>query len=137
MNTQGSPSSSGSSRIPQPHPLIVPLAHHFFHFVGVALLVNILFGFGIFWIAFGALWALVLLASTFESPYRLMVAVLHVPNAPSHLPKPRILQGITMGVALLTPALMIAAGVLFLHFVPFCFQNPVCLVWMVLRRLSP
>jgi hypothetical protein len=137
VNLQGSPSSSGSAKIPQPHPLIVPLVHHLLLFVGVGLLVNILFGFGIFSIAFGAFLAWALLASTFEFPYRLMVAVLRLPNAPTHLPPARPLQRIIICVALLTPALLIAAGVLFLHRVPFCIQNPLCLIWTLLRRLSP
>jgi hypothetical protein len=97
-------------------------------FIGTGLIIILLFGALIFSIAFGLLFGFVLLALTFESPYRLLRRVFGLEGLPPHLIKLPSSRIVFNCAVLIFPALFILLGVKGLQTIGFCSQTLICTV---------
>jgi hypothetical protein len=95
-------------------------------FGGIGFAIILLFGALIFSIAFGLFFGFVILASTFELPYRLFRRMASFEELPLHVIR-RPIRRIVLNCALLAmPMLFIVIGVKGLQNIGFCSQALIC-----------
>jgi hypothetical protein len=95
-------------------------------FMGIGFVIIVLFGALIFSLAFGLFFGFVLLALTFELPYRLFRQMLGFQELPPHLIKLPIRRVVVNCALLVMPILFIFLGVRGLQNIGFCSQALIC-----------
>ena len=95
-------------------------------FMGIGFVVILLFGALIFSLAFGLFFGFVLLALTFDPPYRLLRQLFRSQDLPPHLIKLPFRRTALNCAALVMPALFVFIGVQGLQNIGFCSQALIC-----------
>ncbi len=95
-------------------------------FLGIGFVIVLLFGALIFLIVLGLLLGFVLLALSFESPYRLMRQLFRLEGLPPHLIRVPVRRIVFNCASLVMPALFIFIGVKGLQSIGFCSQALIC-----------
>jgi hypothetical protein len=95
-------------------------------FMGIGFVIILLFGALTFSITFGLLFGFILLAVTFNPPYRLLCKMFHFQDLPPHLIKLPIRRIAFNCVSLVMPVFFILIGVRGLQNIGFCSQALIC-----------